>query len=159
MRTRNHDWFDTNTGKTLYGFQVYHHGKWRHAAENNKPLLFSERLDRDVKRASFRAMKTGISLAVPRDAYDTQAEEIARLRAECVQLHSYLSQTLVAGHSLDLAMGMQEKSEAGEFHLPGPAAMAVWQAARREWATLVHEDADLLSYDGETHDPAASVAP
>ena len=57
MRTRTHDWFDTRTHKRQYGFQVFHNGTWRNAAENGAPCLFDTQEDRDLKQAEFRKMR------------------------------------------------------------------------------------------------------
>lgn len=81
MRTRNHDWFDTKAGRPLYSFQVFHAGKWRHVAEDGKPLLFRKPQERNAKRKEYRARKERDRSALPaRDAYDTLNTEVARLR-------------------------------------------------------------------------------
>lgn len=58
MRTREADWFNTETMETMYGFQVYHDGKWRHVAENGKPQIFATAAERDAKRREYQAMKS-----------------------------------------------------------------------------------------------------
>lgn len=56
MKTREHDWFDTKTLKPKFGIQVFAHGKWMNAAEDNKPCLYDTKAERDTKRAEFRRM-------------------------------------------------------------------------------------------------------
>lgn len=83
MRTRPHDWYDEAVTRTLYSFQVFHNGKWRHVAENGEPLLFAKANDRDAARARYRRLRELPDAApAPRDAYDTQSDELAQLRAE-----------------------------------------------------------------------------
>jgi hypothetical protein len=57
MRTREHDWLDTKRKRPKYGFQVFHCGRWCHAAENGKPCIFDTKLQRDEKRAEFRKVR------------------------------------------------------------------------------------------------------
>lgn len=83
MRTRDHDWFDTKKQRPLYSFQVFQRGKWRHVAEDGKPLLFDNPGDRNISRHSYRLMKPTIEVGFPvRDAYDTLNAEVARLREQ-----------------------------------------------------------------------------
>ncbi|WP_043767587.1 hypothetical protein [Algiphilus aromaticivorans] len=54
MRTKASDWYAPNTGRTLYGIKVYHEGKWAHAMQDGKPLIFHSELERDEKRRELR---------------------------------------------------------------------------------------------------------
>lgn len=76
MRTRNNDWIDfsatvkTPEGpvyKVHYGIDVYVPpdpaaraarlpGRWLHACEDGKPLLYESREERDAKRAELRKL-------------------------------------------------------------------------------------------------------
>lgn len=58
MRTRAADWLNTETMRTMFGFQVYHEGRWRHVAENGKPLIYETREARDDKRAEYRKRRS-----------------------------------------------------------------------------------------------------
>jgi len=52
------DWIDHRGSKPQYGFQVFHSGKWRHAAENGMACLYDTEAERDAKQAEFRKLKT-----------------------------------------------------------------------------------------------------
>lgn len=54
MKTRACNWLDTDTGKPKFGIQVFVNGKWHNAAENGKPLLFDDLLEREAKRRELR---------------------------------------------------------------------------------------------------------
>lgn len=83
MRTRDHNWYDPKKNKTLYSFQVHHHGKWRHVAENGKPLLYATPGERNAKRREYRGKKsTDSNVAPQRDAYDTLNEQVQALRLQ-----------------------------------------------------------------------------
>lgn len=64
MRTRVCDWYDKKSGKPKYGFEVFHKGEWRHAAENGELCLFDTARQRDKKRGEFRRLKV-----TPNDKY------------------------------------------------------------------------------------------
>lgn len=114
MRTRNHNWFDTSTGKTLYSFQVFSQAKWRHAAEDNKPCIFATPQARDAKRKEFRAQKERNGrLAMPRDAYDVQAEHIATLSAQLVHMTTMVTACGVERDALRASVRTVIKHRAG----------------------------------------------
>lgn len=50
MKTRKFNWFDEDTSKVKYGFQVYYEGKWMNACEGTKSLIFDNEEDRDAKQ-------------------------------------------------------------------------------------------------------------
>lgn len=83
MRTRDHNWYDPKKNKTLYSFQVHHHGKWRHVAENGKPLIYTTPGERNAKRREYRSKKSTDSNVAPlRDAYDVLNEQLQVLRQQ-----------------------------------------------------------------------------
>ena len=51
MKTRNENWFDTNTEKPLFGVQAKYAGVWRNVARDGKPALFHTKAERDKFRA------------------------------------------------------------------------------------------------------------
>lgn len=57
MRTRNCDYFDTSSLRTVYGIELLIGGVWLRLAENGKPCLFATQEDRNAKRATYRRMK------------------------------------------------------------------------------------------------------
>lgn len=57
MRTRNCDYFDSSSLRTVYGIELLVAGVWLRLAENGKPLLFPTQEDRNAKRATYRRMK------------------------------------------------------------------------------------------------------
>lgn len=57
MRTRVHDWLDTNTQKPLYSFQVLVDGKWSNPLKDGKPMLFENKADRDAAQAEARKVR------------------------------------------------------------------------------------------------------
>ena len=57
MRTRDHDWFDSNTNLPLYSYQVYKDGKWHHPSKDGKPQLFRTKEERDAARAEARKVR------------------------------------------------------------------------------------------------------
>lgn len=56
MRTREHNWLDTNTLEPKYGFQVYANGCWCHVHEDGKPCIYDTPEERDAARAKARRM-------------------------------------------------------------------------------------------------------
>lgn len=50
MLTRKFEWFDKEKQVPVYGVQVYHEGKWKHAALNGKAILCYTEEERDEKR-------------------------------------------------------------------------------------------------------------
>lgn len=57
MRTKTNDWYDSSEKKVYYGIDIYFNGEWHHAAEDNEPLLFETREERDAKRKELRKLK------------------------------------------------------------------------------------------------------
>ena len=59
MRTRNHDWFDTEAMVMYYGYQVKcgKDGRWKNVTRNGIPELFHCPRDRDIARGFARKLK------------------------------------------------------------------------------------------------------
>lgn len=57
MQTRNHDWYDSENNRPMFGIQVKAGDSWRNAAENGKPCIYSTEAERDSKRAELRKRK------------------------------------------------------------------------------------------------------
>lgn len=49
MKYRKHTWINLDTGDAEYGIQILYGGRWLHCLENNKPLIFKDESERDVK--------------------------------------------------------------------------------------------------------------
>jgi hypothetical protein len=63
MRTKNHDWINTETKEILLGIQVSGDGKkWRNLALNGKPFFAGNELERKLKRDEIRNMNHNFSL-------------------------------------------------------------------------------------------------
>jgi hypothetical protein len=56
MRTRNHDWFDSVKAVPVYGVQVFHDGKWCHAAINGKPIFCDTPEERAEQRKRLKRL-------------------------------------------------------------------------------------------------------
>lgn len=51
MKFRTYEWLDTNTMKVQYGIQAKRHktDAWLNVAERGKPLIFTDKENRDAK--------------------------------------------------------------------------------------------------------------
>lgn len=58
MRTRMHQWLDMKRMKPAFGIQVWHKGRWLHAHEDGKPLIFKTEAACDAKRAALSNLNT-----------------------------------------------------------------------------------------------------
>lgn len=65
MRTRNHDWMDTVKGVPVYGVQVLHDGRWKHAAINGEPIWCDTQEERDRQRMKLRGLLREQARKVP----------------------------------------------------------------------------------------------
>jgi len=54
VRTREADWLDTKSMKTLFGIQVRVRSRWCYAHSDGKPLIYATKAERDAKRAELR---------------------------------------------------------------------------------------------------------
>jgi len=50
MKTREHNWYDMQNHRPMFGIQVRWNGKWLNASENGKALLFNTQEERDAKK-------------------------------------------------------------------------------------------------------------
>ena len=58
MKTKKNDWFDEAKNRVLYGFDVFHAGEWKYAAQDGKPCLFETEKERDAKQKEFRKIQS-----------------------------------------------------------------------------------------------------
>ena len=56
MRTRNHDWYDSIKNVPVYGVQVFHEGKWKHASIGGKPIWCATVEERDEQRKRLKRL-------------------------------------------------------------------------------------------------------
>lgn len=54
MRTRNCDYFDIKSLRTVYGIEIMLDGVWLRLAENGEPCLFKTKEARYLKREEYR---------------------------------------------------------------------------------------------------------
>jgi hypothetical protein len=78
MKTRNCNWFNTETKKQQFGIDVFHNGKWMHCSDNNGLLLFDSEEERDEKRKELRSKE----IPVAPNAKLTRAHEDAERNSD-----------------------------------------------------------------------------
>lgn len=57
MRTRKADYFDEQTYKPVYSFQVKYNGVWHNAHASGKPCLYDTEAERDIERKKVSKIK------------------------------------------------------------------------------------------------------
>ena len=56
-RYRRHNFYDVERGVLMYGVDVrIRPGKWKHLAENGKPIIYDESEQRDIKLKQLRKL-------------------------------------------------------------------------------------------------------